>query len=209
MDDNFTSHLKKKLNNPLPGESAHRKMIPTNRNRPLNFKFNEPPKLGAVLILFYKMNDQWHFPLIQRPDYNGVHSGQIGLPGGKKELSDDDLIVTALRETYEEIGIEQKDVTVIGTLSEFYVGVSNHHILPVIGLFNGSKPIFIPDNYEVAEVIEASLANLLDENAAKTKEIIPTSGISLTSPYYDISNKVVWGATAMILSELVDVIKQP
>ncbi|MEQ8238276.1 MAG: CoA pyrophosphatase [Cyclobacteriaceae bacterium] len=207
MSDNFISNLEKKLREPLPGDQAHRKMIPTMRNKKPRFKFTDPPKLGAVLILFYWHNNDWHFPLIQRPKYIGVHSGQIGLPGGKMEKTDNDLIATALRETEEEIGITQTKVEVIGALSEFYVGASNHQILPVIGYYNGNQPTFIPDNYEVAEVIEAPLEKLLDRRSVKSKEITISPGLSLDSPYFDISDRVVWGATAMMLSELVEVIK--
>jgi len=209
MRDNFISNLEKKLREPLPGDQAHRKMIPTSRNQKPRFKFPNPPKLGAVLILFYRLNNEWHFPLIQRPKYIGVHSGQIGLPGGKMEHSDKDLIATALRETEEEIGIKQDKVAVIGSLSEFYVGASNHQILPVIGYYDGNQPTFIPDNYEVAEVIEAPLETLLDERSVKSIEMTVSPGLSLDSPYFHLSDRVVWGATAMMLSELVDVIKNP
>jgi len=202
------SFLEKRLKERLPGEAAHVQMAPKSKtgNR-LRFRHSDNPRLGAVMILFFKKNDQWYFPLIQRPKYEGVHSGQMALPGGRFEPSDPDLITTALRETHEEIGVEPKDVEVLGQLSEFFVAASNHKVLPVVG-FCDQEPKFVPDPTEVEEVILASLDELLDVNKLKAKQITTTYGYQLQSPYFHLGEKVVWGATAMMLNELRHILQE-
>lgn len=204
MED-LIGKLQTRLKHPLPGIDAHNRMIPKSVKDRVSFNHKGQPRKGAVLILLYEDAGRIWFPLIQRPLYEGVHSGQIALPGGRYEDSDSDLIETALRETHEEIGVPASEITVIGHLSEFMVSASNHLVLPVIG-YAGSKPTFQKDDYEVDEVIEVPLEELLDENRIKEKEIITAHGFRLHSPYYDVQGKVVWGATAMMLSEFVQII---
>ncbi|WP_258104271.1 CoA pyrophosphatase [Marinoscillum sp. MHG1-6] len=208
MEHELIEKLAQRLKQPLPGSSSHQKMKPV---IPSGFRFRTPPeenaRKGAVLIMLYKKNGQWFFPLIQRPLYEGIHSGQVALPGGRKEEQDVDIIATALRESQEEIGLGQNGVTVLGCLSDFFVAVSNYMVTPVIGYYQ-KNPVFEPDDREVAEVIEAPLNQLLDIGLLKEKEITASSGYKLHSPYFEIENKVVWGATAMMLSELVDVIRE-
>lgn len=200
--------LQQRLQDPLPGTPAHEKMLPRipGGNR-VRFRNEDEPRRGAVLILLYEHQGSIFFPLIQRPQYEGVHSGQIALPGGRYEEEDKDLVETALREAKEEVGVDPSQVQVIGQLSEFMVSASNHLVLPVIS-FTESRPAFVPDPYEVDEVIEASLDELLDINRIKEKEIVTTHGYRLHSPYFDLNGRVVWGATAMMLSEFVTLIKE-
>lgn len=207
MED-LIARLKQRLENPLPGITAHERMLPRipGGNR-VRFKYEEEPRKGAVLILLYQEADEIRFPLIQRPQYEGVHSGQIALPGGKYEDEDEDLIATAIRETKEEVGADPGTIEVIGQLSEFMVSASNHLVLPVIG-YAHSRPEFVPDPYEVDEVIEARLSELMDDNLIRETEIVTSGGYRLQSPYFDIQGKVVWGATAMMLSEFVQVIRE-
>lgn len=197
--------LELRLRQPLPGTLAHEKMRPRLPNGE-NLRFSERvnPRPGAVLILFYQRQNRWFFPLIQRPTYNGVHSGEIGLPGGKQEPADRDLYATAIREAREEIGIDPARVKVIGALSPFFVAASNHEVLPVVGVY-ASIPEFIPDEVEVAEIIEAPLEDLLHAGNVKETEIVTALGFRLLSPYFDINGKVVWGATAGMLSELKEI----
>ncbi|MFY0607053.1 MAG: CoA pyrophosphatase [Cyclobacteriaceae bacterium] len=171
------------------------------------FKHSKPPRKGAVLIMLYEKNGEIHFPLIQRPLYEGVHSGQMALPGGRYEEEDESLISTALRETHEEVGISPDTIEVIGSLSEFMVTASNHLILPVVGFAN-QPPTFVANEVEVAEIIEAPLSQLLDERRIKEKEIVTAHGYRLRSPYFDLEDKVVWGATAMMLSEFATILKE-
>lgn len=199
--DKLIEFLEKRLKEPTPGAIAHNRMKPKFPNgAPVQIKHPKPPKEGAVLILLNNQQGKAHFPLIQRPTYEGVHSGQIALPGGKMESTDVSLLDTALRETEEEIGIRKSDVQIIGTLSSFYVAASNYNVLPVIGKFE-SEPRFIPDKREVDEVINPRVIDLIDKPKKKEKELIVRGGVRLISPYFHLEKKIVWGATAMMLSE--------
>ena len=207
MED-LIQKLKDRLKQPLPGADAHKLMMPRllSGDR-IRFSHTPDPRKGAVLILLYRKDGELNLPLIQRPTYDGVHSGQMALPGGKADAGDTDLHYTALREANEEIGILPGSVEIMGHLSEFFVGASNHLVLPVIG-FTKEKPTFVPDPIEVEEIIEVPLKELLDQKKRKEKEIMTTHGYKLYSPYFDVRNKVVWGATAMMLSEFIEVIKE-
>ena len=105
----------------------------------------------------------------------------------------------------EEVGVISKEVKVIGTLTELYIIASNYHVLPVIG-FVDQKPQFIPDQTEVVKILEANLTDLTSQSL-KSKEMTVGNNITIESPYYNIHGHVVWGATAMILSELVDIVR--
>lgn len=200
--------FQRRLTMEMPGESAHRLMQPILKNGSnVRFKHTDTPREGGVLILFYESQGIVRFPLIERPEYDGVHSGQIALPGGKQEDTDNDLIETALREAEEEIGVEMRTVEVLGSLSKFYVGASNYNILPVIGVAKES-PRFIPDPREVNDIITPSALDLLDDRKRGSRDITVQNGFTLTSPFFDLENKMVWGATAMMLSELVAILSE-
>lgn len=171
----------------------------------LRLRHKEPAKKGGVMILCYPVEGEVHFPLIQRPAYDGVHGGQISLPGGKWEEGDEDLRYTALREMEEEIGVNSEAVEVLGYLTEFPVHASNHEVLPVVGWLD-ERPIFYPDEIEVADVIEASVPVITQPAAVKQQQIMTTRGDRLIAPYYDVKGNVVWGATAMMLSEFLQAI---
>ena len=207
MIDDLIARLEKRLKEPLPGGHAHEKMKPI---LPSGARLKGDPskaRKGAVMLLLYQDNGEWYFPLIQRPIYAGVHSGQVAFPGGRQEEYDTDLFETALRESNEEIGVQAQNIEVIGCLSEFFVAVSNYLVLPVV-CFHEGKPQFVPDAREVDHVIEAPLRQLLDVDLLKEKEILAASGYRLRSPYFEIEKKIVWGATAMMLSEFVDIVKE-
>ena len=163
---------------------------------------------SSVLILLYpgQKSGSLLFALIQRPEYDGVHSGQISLPGGRFEEEDGDLTRTALRESNEEIGIQPEGVEIIGSLSELYIPPSNFMVYPFIGYTN-VRPEFVPDKKEVENIIETDLADLLNDKNIKTKEIKIRNGIKITAPCYEIDGNIIWGATAMILSEFREVIR--
>ncbi len=172
--------------------------------RDVRFKIKPRPdaRQGSVLLLLYPQANMLWLPLMQRPTYNGHHSGQVSLPGGKQEPGDPDRIYTALREAEEEMGIPRVDVQVLGTLSELYIPPSNFVVLPVVG-FMPSAPHFVPDPAEVEQVLEVSLPDLLTENFIKFTDTPPGSLYPISTPYYPVQERVVWGATAMILSEFV------
>lgn len=163
-------------------------------------------KLGAVLILLYPHAGEWYLPLMKRPDYEGVHGGQISFPGGKKEEIDADLFATALREAEEEVGVKPETVTVIGSISELYIPPSNFKVFPVIG-FTDKRPEFNKNQYEVERILEMPIRHLMQPSTVKQTTVKVMGGLSLPTPYFDVEGEVVWGATAMMLSELKEILK--
>jgi 8-oxo-dGTP pyrophosphatase MutT (NUDIX family) len=157
-------------------------------------------------MLFYPKNQITHLALIVRNSYPGVHSSQIGFPGGKVELSDVNLAETALRETHEEVGIAPHQIKILKTFSEIYIPPSNFLVAPFMGVAY-EELTFIPDPAEVKKVLELSVADFLDEQIL-TKVMMSTSyAASIEVPAFQIDKYVVWGATAMMMSELKEVIK--
>lgn len=198
----FITALTHDLQQPLPGARAQFEMAPRPR---AGASALEPPAADArqsgVLILFYPFRGEIYFPLILRPIYQGVHSGQVGLPGGGQEPEDANLTQTALREAFEEIGVPAEDVHVLGTLSPLYIERSNHLVFPTVG-WTATRPRFHPDPYEVADLIEARLLDFLDPTLRRT-ELWELADRQATVPIFGVANQTIWGATAMILSELL------
>ena len=199
----FISQLSEKLKNPLPGESAH-EVMQASSNLRLNFKPNHRTRKSAVLILFYPYQGQIYFPLILRPAYDGVHSGQVAFPGGRYELSDENLIRTALREAQEEIGLRLTDVKILGTLTELFIPPSNFFVLPVIGCIP-YRPDFFPDAREVEDVFQIKLDEISDNSIVGSSDII-VRGEQVIAPHYEVQGHKIWGATAMMISELLSVL---
>ncbi len=198
--------LTKELQKELPGSRAHQIMMPLGRQIPNPETFDSRNvKNSSVVILLYEIQNQIYSVLIQRHIYNGVHSGQIGLPGGKTEASDTCYTDTALRECQEEVGIAPHQVTVIGQLSPIYIPPSHFMVYPVLG-FLKSPPTFMKNNYEVKKLITYKI-NLLEKRNIKTK-VFHGHNYSIQAPYFDINGQAVWGATAMILSEFMEVLKK-
>ena len=198
--------LEKRLLDPLPGRGAQIKMAPSplDENR-FNENPNRPSRPGGVMALLYPKNNELYLPLMKRPTYNGAHGGQVSFPGGKVEKEDFDLTATALRETEEEMGVERDGIKVLGKLSDLFIIASNFKVSPTVGLIDYT-PKFIPDPYEVEEVLEVSIAQLLDLNRRGVKEM-RFGKYMIQSPFFDVQGHVVWGATAMMLSELIAVIE--
>ena len=170
----------------------------------LNIRPNERTRRSAVLILFYPHKESIYLPLILRPQYDGVHAGQMAFPGGRMERTDRDLTQTALREAQEEIGIRVQDVTVLGQLSELFIPPSNFYVQPVVGMLT-ARPDFYPDPREVDAVVEVRLDTLLDKTIVGDSQI-EVRGITVDAPYYAIEGHRVWGATAMMIAELLAVL---
>jgi 8-oxo-dGTP pyrophosphatase MutT (NUDIX family) len=203
--------LKLRLSKPLPSITSHLKMAPEHRAKELEDASSQKlaAKKSAVMILFFidEQNDT-KIIFIRRSDYVGIHAGQMGLPGGRYEETDKDTLITALRETNEEIGVSAEKIEVVGKLSGIYIPPSNFLVDPYVG-FLKEKPEYTIDTREVKEVVEISLSDLMSENAVRHKHFV-THGKSQTTlaPYYLIDNVEIWGATAMIISELIDIIKE-
>jgi 8-oxo-dGTP pyrophosphatase MutT (NUDIX family) len=205
----FLQFVPKIIDVALPAFDAHIKMAPVHRVEDLkkmDFSKNNP-RIAAVLMLFYPKNEQTHIVLILRNAYEGIHSAQVGFPGGKYEQEDDDLIFTALRETHEEIGIDPKTIEVVKSFSELYIPPSNFLVHPYMGICN-LELVFVADPIEVAAVIELPLSVFLSEKTVVDSEVKTSYSNSSAVPAYKIESHIVWGATAMILSELKEVLKE-
>jgi 8-oxo-dGTP pyrophosphatase MutT (NUDIX family) len=199
------NRLVKVLDEPLPGRYGQEQMAPI----PLEMeRFDEQriknARKGAVMLLLCPSEDQKNtmVPFIKRATYEGVHSGQIALPGGKMDPEDEDLRATALRETEEEIGVSRNDIQIIGSLSDIYIPPSNFSVRPFIG-YCSIPPVFTIDKREVEQLITCSFGDLADESIVKKKTMQLSGGFRIEAPYYEINQEVVWGATAMILSEFL------
>jgi 8-oxo-dGTP pyrophosphatase MutT (NUDIX family) len=192
---------------PLPGGDAHEpfRAVPVGDVKPL-FEHKLPPRPGGVIILLYDDNGIIKFPLIKRPEYAGAHSGQVSLPGGKAEPGEDS-IATALRECEEEIGVSQRELKVLGKLSDFFVMPSNFMVTPVIAC-SETRPLFKPDPHEVERVIEGALDEIVHEGAMKQKEILAAGKYRMNAPHFEIEGEVVWGATAMMLNEFRMILRE-
>jgi 8-oxo-dGTP pyrophosphatase MutT (NUDIX family) len=205
----FVKHLPKIEKESLLSRDAHIKMAPLER---ISYSdetqyLDKNPKKAAVLMLFYPKNERTHLALIVRNSYPGVHSSQIGFPGGKVELSDANLTETALRETHEEVGIASHQIQVVKTFSEIYIPPSNYLVAPFMGVAY-EELTFIPDPNEVKKVLELSIADFLDEQIL-TKVTMSTSyATDIEVPAFQVDKYIVWGATAMMMSELKEVIKK-
>ncbi|MGD1846353.1 MAG: NUDIX hydrolase [Salibacteraceae bacterium] len=187
---------------PLPGEAAQFKMAPYKRPTAAQaLKLDITPRLSAVMVLVYALNNAPHFILTRRPSYQGVHSNQVSLPGGKKEEEDADLEATALRETCEEIGVPGDRIQVVGALTQVFIPPSGFLVQPYVGIAQGELE-FDPDPREVQSLIEVPIGQLMDDQLVKENTVKAMNGtVSLKAPYFDLLGNQVWGATAMILSE--------
>lgn len=194
--------LRSELAAPLPGRDAQYRMMPVPREG-ITFRGKAGPdaRQGGVLALLYLYNDRVHIVLILRPTYAGVHSGQVAFPGGGREPGDADLTATALREAYEETGINPAQVEVLGHLTPLFVVASNYQVLPTVGWCD-TRPDFRADPYEVAQIVEAPLAELLDTAHLRREEWI-LRGYVVDVPFFAVAGQRIWGATAMMLSELL------
>jgi len=205
----FVENVRRELNNELPGEEAQLLMSPLNRaTQKQALKLIPNPTPSAILILLYPLNNIPHTILMVRNSYNGHHSGQVSFPGGKVEASDQNLSQTALREFEEEMGVNTEKVEIIGELSSLIIPPSGFKVSPFIGVARSS--IYPkPDKIEVAETIESSIKYLFDAGN-KSVQIVHSSAANtkLKAPAYLINGNVIWGATAMILSELESLCKR-
>ncbi len=203
----FAESIAHLLKQPLPGAAAHQIMAPVTR-QVQQFEITDYPdaRIGCVMLLFYPKGDDIFLVMIKRPDYDGVHGGQVSFPGGKIEQDDVDEAYAALRETEEEIGVQSNLIKVLGQLSSVYIPPSNFFVFPFIGYMD-LRPEFFPDATEVASIIEMPISVLLaDEN--KSTVLITRPEITFEAPCYIVEGHSVWGATAIILSELEWLLKK-
>lgn len=203
----FESRVDNLFDKSLPGQESHFKMAPVNRK---GLDLNEVDllkvKRAAVAALFYEVNQLPHLVLTLRNKYPGVHSGQISFPGGKIEEEDLNFKDTALRETFEEIGIARTQISIHCELSPLYIPPSNFLVQPFLGSMKGI-PQFVAEEKEVQEILSIDFNQFFEPRNIQEKRIkIGESYIEV--PAYYINGHTIWGATAMMISELKDLLSK-
>lgn len=202
----FISLISEALNGDLPGRESQLKMARFGRSK----EVPEDYKPAAVLLLLFPKEGDLHFVLTKRTSrFKGDrHSGQVSFPGGSREETDKGLSHTAIRETHEEIGVDPDQITILGSLTELYIPVSNFLVNPYVG-FAEAQPLYTPQIEEVEEIIEVPLELLMEPTTLKFKDLTIHDGLLIKEvPYFDIYDHVVWGATAMMLNEFRTIIEQ-
>lgn len=163
---------------------------------------------AAVMALFYPDRQSiTNLLLILRKTYKGVHSNQIGFPGGKSEKEDPDILHTALRETYEEVGVPPERISVIKSLSEIYIPPSNFEVKPFMGLMENPSP-FVLQESEVEALVEVPLHDFMDDRKVFTQKLSTSYAENIEVPAFKLKGYTVWGATAMMLNEIKELLKQ-
>jgi 8-oxo-dGTP pyrophosphatase MutT (NUDIX family) len=209
--DDFLIRLSRAYEQGLPGTEAQQVLAPASRPLLKDYSslssFN--PRLSAVtVLLFPDTKNTPHIYLIKRNEYEGTHSGQVSFPGGKfDELLDDHLQATANRELDEELGINQAYVSMIGSLTELYIPVSNFLVKPYLAYLS-NQPSLVPNSREVNEVIELPVSFLMQNNDQIIRKLPLYSGTQKINnvPQFNYNGQIIWGATAMILNEFREIL---
>lgn len=194
----------------LPGEKAHHKLIPGNRREEMkNLKIEDlsPNKAGVMAVFYPNTLGNTSMVLILRRTYKGVHSNQIGFPGGREEPEDENLQDTALRETEEEVGIPRDKIQVIRELTKLYIPPSNFWVQPYLGLLDHT-PNLIKQESEVAQILEVDLDHFLDNSNFVNEELSTSYSKKMLVPAFKLNNQIVWGATGMMLSEIREIFRK-
>jgi len=195
----------------LSGEDSHAKMSPSYRldlAKKMKAKSKTARRAGVMALFYPKSNDETYLVLILRKTYKGVHSAQVGFPGGKYEDADlNDLMQTAIRETEEEVGVARTDFEVLKTMSPIYIPPSNFMVHPFIGV-SSEYLSFVKQDEEVEAIIEVKLTDFLDDANVVTATVPTSFGADVKVPAFKFNEHIVWGATAMMLVEIKDLLKQ-
>ncbi|MEE9440259.1 MAG: CoA pyrophosphatase [Saprospiraceae bacterium] len=199
---NIISQLVEALSKPLPGAKAHNKMSPI-ANLSRYSKLSKNYKVASVLALVHTKGDHLYLTFIERASVHkgDKHAGQIGFPGGKYEIDDIDYLQCALRETFEEIGIDKNKIQILGNLTPIYVFASDFLVHPFIG-YTTQNPQYLLQESEVASVIEIKLSELFAPENKTNSEVVLGKGIAKNVVGYKLKNHFLWGATAMMTSEI-------
>lgn len=200
--------LKQRLQTELPGKKAQDKMMSRVKDMPLKIPENAKP--SAVLVLLFPKQTEWNVLYIQRAKDGHAHSGQIGFPGGKQEPDDADLKSTALREAQEEVGLISREVEIIGQLTPLYIPVSNFNVYPFVGLANEAIHYNLQKK-EVDRILEIPVTKLLHADLKTIVEVTSPADRTFVRkvPAYQLDHDaILWGATAMITSELEAILEE-
>lgn len=190
-------------------EEAHLEIAPnfrSDRLKDIEIKARNPKNAGVVALCYPNKYDEACLTLILRNTYNGVHSAQIGFPGGREELIDNDIKDTALRETFEEVGVRPAQIKIIKDLTRLYIPPSNFWVYPFFGVCQ-SRPKFRRQESEVNQILEVKLQDILDDGVRSTKTLSTSYAKNVDVPAFVIQEQIIWGATGMMLNEVKGIIK--
>jgi hypothetical protein len=201
--------IKKKLSEGIPGQAAQYLMAPEGRERPDLNNFSEEGLLqsAVMLLICYDEQNQLFIPLIERCKDNSIHAGQVSLPGGKVEPTDVSYHAAALRECFEEIGIDVTAIEILGQLTKLYIPVSGFMVQPVVGFCKVPNAEFVINKMEVKTMVKLPVGDLLNEQIIGRGVFESGAEKIIKAPYYEVAGYRVWGATAMILSEFKEVLR--
>jgi len=202
--------LKYQIENNLPGESAHLEMSPLGRGKSSDaLKKADVVKESAVAVHLVNNDGKYEILLTKRADYKGTHGGQISFPGGKKEEADENLLETARRESEEETALPKINGEFIGLLTPIFIPVSGFRVSPFVIYHDTPLTGLNTDSHEVEEIFMFPISNLLSEETIKRVDIPITKEFTLKNvPCYEYEGRIIWGATAIILSELKEILKR-
>lgn len=185
-------------------------MIPSTRERRLketDIKKRKPLNAGVMALFYPNLKNETMLVLIQRKTYKGVHSGQIGFPGGRKEVRDRDILDTALRETYEEVGVRPSNIKVLRELTKIYIPPSNFWVYPYLGVCKNT-PHFRRQESEVEELLLIKLEDLMNKDHVVIETLTTSYGETIKVPAFTLNGEIVWGATAMMLNEVKSLLRE-
>ncbi len=202
--------IRERLKEPLPGTKAQLEMSSRHFSpdilQALLDNLPEGHRKAGVVLMLFEQAGYWHTALMQRPHSAHAHSNEVSLPGGRYEETDGDLQVTALRELGEEFGVATADIEVLGALSPLYIPRSNIYVQPFVAHWLQPAKGFLPDPNEVVEILPTPISWLQEAARKKITDLPYTkkdgSQHALRDvPYFDLHDRIVWGATAMMLNE--------
>ena len=203
--EGFIARLKAGLAGNLPGEEAQFRMAPRARLR-MKEALSRTSRLqqSAVLLYLFPDQDDWRLVLMKRPDYDGAHGGQVSIPGGRLEPGENHT-QAALREFEEETGISVSSSQLLGRLSELFIAPSGFLVKPFVACAQ-ERPRFDPDPVEVEQIIELTVSALMSEATVRWGRVRLDSDGQAETPYFDVEGHMVWGATALSLSEFKEIL---
>ena len=205
---NFNELIPKIKKSSLPGVDSQFKLAPSIRKKlgkEIDVQNLNPKNAAVMSLIFPDNNGEMKMVFMLRKTYKGVHSNQIGFPGGKVEKEDGNMMATALRETYEEIGVKPNEITVLKQMTDVYIPPSNFLVKPFLGVVE-SRPNYVLEQKEVERLIEIPLKSILSTKYVSSHKIINSYTKETEVPAFKFDNDVIWGATAMMLSDIKDLI---
>lgn len=194
----------------LPGADAQMRMAPHARKavRDIDPETLYSATKAAVLALLLPLSggQDTGILLMERTGGQGAHAGQISFPGGKQE-GEETMLDTALREAKEETGVDKEMIQTVGPLTPIYIPPSNFHVYPFVGYVN-QLPDFSLNRHEVSRLLIPSVGELMDGSHSNSEIFISSSGVSVSAPCFLAGEDKIWGATAMMISELLVLLKR-